>query len=98
VLGHGNQVEGVVAEGNLGDGVEVRGSGASVSADARGNSRHGLVISGQQNVVNDSATSDNGGVGIVTSGRDIEVGEVAIGENRGGDVKDRGNATSGGAR
>jgi hypothetical protein len=98
VLGHGVEVGGVVAESNRGDGVQVRGEGASVSAEATGNSRHGLVIAGRGNNLDKSKTSDNGGVGLVTSGADVAVGNVEIGENKDGDVKDSANAVSGGTR
>jgi hypothetical protein len=98
VVGKGAEVAGVIAESNADDGVSVRGHGSSVSAEATGNLGHGLIVSGRGNRVDNSSTSGNGGVGILTSGSDLEVGEVEIGDNLQGDMKDRAKGMSGVAR
>jgi hypothetical protein len=98
VVGKGAEVGGVVADSNADDGVSVRGRGASVSAEATGNLGHGLIVSGRGNRVDNSASSGNGGLGIMTSGSDLEVGDVEIGDNLQGDMKGRAKGTSGVAR
>jgi hypothetical protein len=98
VLGHGVEIGDVVADSNLSDGVKVRGKGGSVSADATGNLRHGLVVAGQNNRIEESTTTGNGGVGLVTSGAGLAVGNLDIRDNSEGDMKDRANAISGAAR
>jgi hypothetical protein len=98
VLGRNSEVVGVVAESNVGDGVQVRGQGSTVSAEANGNLRHGLVVSGRGNQIDDSVTTDNGGAGIVTSGSGVEVHGLEIRDNVAGDMKDRAEAISRAAR
>lgn len=87
--GHGNAVAGVVADGNVRDGLQVRGSGATVDAETSGNRRHGTVLGGRGNRVDAVRSTGNGGIGVVATGSGHEVSGVESSGNGVGEVSGR---------
>lgn len=90
--GHGNQVSGVTASGNARDGLKVRGSAATVSAETSDNRRNGAVIGGRGNRIENIRTQRNGGAGLKATGNGHEVDGMQAGGNGGDDLAGRAGA------